>query len=718
MNNDQNNNSRNDLASERLQELSRRGLNAATGGAWNKVRNVPIVGAAAKRSEEKIADKLGNNRLVRKLNNNANGHERPNLGAKNSDDKTRSNNPKNGDIGSRNLRNSLANKGLNLLKSRKKKKQANDNNSNTSDNLNNNENTTSPLDDVIEKTKVRIKVKIIIYSAIILMCILIILAFFMAIFGVDIAQSIPSVGPMTYGTDNFTPTYAEGTKEYKDEINYYKKLKEISKSYENNYGEELKTNYIHAVLIYLYYNVDAGEISENGENIPIDYNKMSNMVDKVVSLMTPSENSKTIDYSKNGVFYNNLKNSNDIRNYYQKLLKEKDIDTILNEVFDLAKGLDDISYKDDTVVTSETNVSVKETKTENGKTTTTTKKVSMNEYLADAIYATSSSLSSESVKAYTIAYSTNVVSQNKNLTIDSNIASATTSLCSVSLGCSYDDAGNLVSGKGSQSSKNTIYQNGGYYYKLPLTNSEIFSLNTSINSVFGNVLVNSDGTYPTLDINKINGLGDSYQNILSNSYGNYSLKNIGEDSYILDGNYGIKLVKTEVIFYDQNDYQNSFCGLRNETIESSGCGITAMAMVASTYENNKKYDPIYMNSEATNKKMCGAGSGTLQSFFSSEASSMKYKYLGGSKYNKSLLNNVLKHLSAGHLVIARMGPSHFTGAGHYIVLGGVDPSTKKVYVYDPNNKDNSRWRKTGNGWYSFNDIIVKEAYNFYIIWKG
>ena len=92
--------------------------------------------------------------------------------------------------------------------------------------------------------------------------------------------------------------------------------------------------------------------------------------------------------------------------------------------------------------------------------------------------------------------------------------------------------------------------------------------------------------------------------------------------------------------------------------------------------------------------------------------------MGGSKYNKSLLNSVLKHLSEGHLVVVRIGSGHFTSGGHYMVLGGVDPETKKVYVYDPNNRSNQGYRKTGNGWYSFNDIIVKEAYNFYIIWKG
>jgi hypothetical protein len=59
----------------------------------------------------------------------------------------------------------------------------------------------------------------------------------------------------------------------------------------------------------------------------------------------------------------------------------------------------------------------------------------------------------------------------------------------------------------------------------------------------------------------------------------------------------------------------------------------------------------------------------------------------------------------------------FTSKGHYIVLGGVDPETKKVYVYDPNNRSNKSNRNTGNGWYSFNDVIVKEAWNFYIVWQ-
>ncbi len=717
-----NNSSNNDIASKRLQELSRNGLNMATHGAWNKVRNAPVIGAAARRGEEKMANKLADNKLGRKLANPTN-HQRPNLGVSNKENQTKPNNPKSNDVGSRNLQNSLANKAYNLWNNRKKKKK--DNNSSSSDNnSNNNQNDDSAgstMDDFLGQAKVRIKIKIIIYSAIIMIVLLLIFAFFMAIFGVDIVTTIPSVGPSTYGTDSFQSTYDKGSREYQDEINYYKKLQEVSKNYASSHGEELKINYIHATLIYIYYRVDVDERSDKGENIPIDYRKMTSMIDKIASLMVPENKNKNIDYEKNGEFYNNLKKSNDLKNYYAELLKEENLDSILDGIFDLAKGLEDITYHDDTVITEETKVTVTENKKQQtGKTEVKTKTLTINDYLASSIYASSDSqLSDEIIKAYTIAYSTNVVSQNKKLSIDSNTAITSNSLCDVKLGCSYDASGSLVSGPGNRNSQNTIYYNGGYYYKRPLTNTEITNLNKTINTVFGNVIVNQDGTYPTIDINKLGGTGSSYKDILANSYGSITLKNIGEDSYILDGSYGTQKVLTSVIFYDQGDYGNySFCGLSRETIKTSGCGVTSMAMVASTYENDKSYSPLMMNNEAKNKGLCAKGQGTYQAFFGKEAKALNYKYLNASKYRKQDLNLILKHLSLGHLVVVRMGPGHFTGGGHYMVLGGVDPETKKVYVYDPNNRSNSSWRKTGNGWYSFNDIIVKEAYNFYIIWKG
>lgn len=721
MNND--NGQKNDESAKKLQDTSRRGMNMATANSFNRVRNMSTGNRPIRQMDENVSEKLGNNQIVKnQLADRTNNiqrknisHERPNLGVQNKTDETKSSNLKNKDVGSRNLRNSLNNKAKNMWQQRHKKKERQE----ASDGESTSENETSsfnPLDEVAGAIKRRIKIKIIIYGTLIGIALLIAGTILMALFGVNIAQTVPAISPNNYETDNFQPTYEEGTEEYKDEINYYKKLKETVEKYENETGDELKLNYIHAPLIYLYYKIDNGEISSN-DNLAIDYKKMTEMIDVIVPLMTPSDESKTIDYEIDGDFYNNLKDSKEFKDYYEEVLKTKKIDELLDEIFNLAKELDEMVSVDDTVITTETTVTVTESSSNNK---TTTKTMSLNSYILGSLYANSVNINnSELVKAYTIAYSTNVVANNKSLTIDSNSASINGSTCSVEKGCSYDKNGNLVDGPGERSDKNTIFYNGKYYYKLPLTSSEISDLNTSVNSVFGNVLVKSDGTYPNLDITKLGGLGD-YKSILNSSYGSdYTIKNIGEDSYIVDGSYGTTMVKTNVIFYDQGDYaSNSFCGLKNETIKSSGCGVTSMAMVTSTYENNNKYNPIFMNQEAMNKKMCGAGSGTAQAFFGKEASSMNYKYLGGSKYNKNILNLVLQHLSKGHLVVVRMGPGHFTGGGHYMVLGGVDPSTKKVYVYDPNNKSNSNWRKTGNGWYSFNDIIVKEAYNFYIIWKG
>ena len=64
-----------------------------------------------------------------------------------------------------------------------------------------------------------------------------------------------------------------------------------------------------------------------------------------------------------------------------------------------------------------------------------------------------------------------------------------------------------------------------------------------------------------------------------------------------------------------------------------------------------------------------------------------------------------------------MGSGHFTNGGHYIVLSGVNDKGQ-VYVLDPNNKNNKSGKGTGNGWYDFNSIIVKESKTgFYAIIK-
>ena len=495
------------------------------------------------------------------------------------------------------------------------------------------------------------------------------------IFGA-ISLVAPFLIPKEISNSNVTSVVGAETQDNKEERAYYQKLVDKSSEYEKKCGQPLNTTYIHSALIYYYY------VSDDD----IDYNRMSNMIDTIVSLMT-NDDSCFIDYENDGEFYNNLKNSSEFANYYSKVINEgTSLDEILEEVFELSEAISVDEGGSSEFISD--NLVVK----------TTTGDISFKNYLAGVIYANApvgDLENSEKTKAYTVAYTTNILA-NANL-------NTTNQTIAVSNSINYCDLNSNCNGKGtiSETAKNSI--------------------KSSIDSVYGYILIDANG-----DINELNtetlssSSSNSYDKILKDIYKNYTLENIKENTYTDGVNYGSKKVLTSVIFYDQNDYKSvAFCGRSNASIKTSGCGVTAMAIVTSTYENSKSYDPISMMNQAYKWKYCGKGiSGTNAGFFKKEAKAMSYKYLHVGKTKKSDLNLVLSHLSQGHLVIVHIGAGHFTSGGHYMVVGGVDPETRKVYIYDPYNKANKSSRKTGNGWYSFNDIIAKEAFGFYIIWKG
>lgn len=720
--NDLNRGAHDDQAAQKLNNLAGQNRNNNYGRNPNRFRQNPFSRPASGLQKN---NKLGKSRD----NNLANNHQRPNLGMPTNDAKSQANdanttNPnalpnKKNDIGSRNLQNSLANRAKNAFRNKKKKKNkdSSDASNNSTDNNeessgNNSEKSAKEEAAIIRK---RIKmIKLISIGLALFAFVFTVLLIAEILTGGNALKSAPAASSQSYGTDEFESLTDEDNKYHDDEIKYYEKLKELDDG-------TININYVNALVLTLYYE-DAFEITnEELRELTggLDFAEMTKMAEKFAKII---KDIGSDDYAINGTIFNELKDNSIVQNYYKDVVENTSYEEILTRAFEMGEYFDAHEIVDDTVMSDETMVTVFEMIKDTGdKTETKSKRLSVSEYIVDSIYATSSSVkNSELVKAYTIAYSTNLVAENKNLSVNENNVNGSNTLCDVKLGCSYDERGNLVSGGGLQSSKNTFYYNGDYYYKLPLNETDITNLNNSVNSVFGNVLVNTDGTYPTLDIDKLNGLGDGYKAILTSSYGDLKFKNIGEDSYILDGSYGTKQVKTAVKFYDQNNYGSyNFCGKKNETIKTSGCGPTSMAIIVSTYENNSKYDPVYMMGEARKTGYCGGGiTGTSPGFFKKEANIMKYKYYQASKRSTKDLNLVLQHLSQGDLVIAHMGSGHFTSGGHYIVLGGVDPESKKVYVYDPYDKVNRSYRKTGNGWYSFNDIIVKEAFNFYIVWKG
>ena len=638
-------------------------------------------------------------------------------------------------------------------KEKEKEKEDESNDENKSEENDGNTEKENTLETEVRKRWKRFKIKVLLYAGSVSFILIFFVAFFFTLFGVNIAEAVPALGPNTYNTPNYQPTYEEGTKERVEEEKYLKKLDTVSKDYAKEHGEEIKQNYIHSVLIYKTYQTGMYETSNNEEDYKIDYNDFSKKIDDVTKLIEPSDSKKNISYERNGEFYNNLVESDFIKDYYKELIDAKSKENsnkstkeavveVVDEIFDFAKEIENFEYEDETVVTSETKVTVTPdigTKTDNSnktqnnnnsnkntKTETKTETMSYDDYLLSSVYTNVSDLSNtEMIKAYTIVSSTNMVASNKELSITSNNAVVTDSICSIKTGCSYDKNGKLINGPGLRSDKNTVYYNGAYFYRAPLSSKDQEDLSKTIKSVSGTVLVNSNGTYPSLNPTVISNANDTkdYKTILKAYGDSLKYREIGEDSYSSNDGFGSKTVLTKVIFYDQKDYSNSkFCGIKGYTIGGSGCGVTSMAIIASTYEKSTKYNPVYMNNMATSgfsSKMCGGGkTGTLLSFFGNMAKKLNYKYRSGGKTSQTTINLVKQHLAQGHLVIAKMGSGTFTNGGHYVVLGGINPKDKTVYVYDPNNRSNSGWRKTGNGWYSFSRVIVKEAHNFVIIWKG
>ena len=656
---------------------------------------------------------------------------------------------------SKRIKDNLANKARNSLlpkRFRKKKKDSSDSNTNQEADNNTNQENQSNVDSVDEDSlalaKKKIKIKIILWGGAALFLILFIMIVIIAISGGNAVFGSPFASYLTYGTDEYQAVSPKGSAQYQNEIEFYKKLRSLNADYQKDCNMDLNVNYIYASLIYYYYTVDTKKDSNTTLNV--DYGRMNKMVDHVADLMK-SDDACVIDVNVNGTFYNNLKNDTEFRNYYKELLKEYSIDEILTNIFALGSMIDISSDQvEDTFVSEDVNVNVSNVKTNEvintgsssssnnntGNTTNTTKKtntlnVSLKEYLLGITYASIKEAdinNPEKLKAYVVAHLTNIATKNTltNNTITINVSSDSDTLyCNPNKGCSYTIVNGkkvLQDGSGKREDGNNVFYRGEYYYLIPNATATT-NINNAINSVYGFVLVNNNGKSETVDLLKLQtATGDNYQNILTGIYQGLKVQNIGENTYTNSVNYGNKYVLTKASSYDQKDYNNIyFCHrkgkLSKNSIGYAGCGITAMAILASTYENSRKYDPIYMNEQAYATGNCGNSDGTYTGFYGTEARKLGYKYLHVGKKKTSDLNLVLSHLRDGHLIVTHVGNGIFTKNGHYLVLGGIDSANKKVYVYDPNNRSNKANRGTGSGWYSFNDI-VKQVKSFYIIWKG
>ena len=275
--------------------------------------------------------------------------------------------------------------------------------------------------------------------------------------------------------------------------------------------------------------------------------------------------------------------------------------------------------------------------------------------------------------------------------------------------------------------------NGASY--RPMNESEIALADEVINEVFGKVMVKSgittasfsgsvdaihasylDKCDPGTCFSHQDAINDarngmSYTEILKKYYSavNFDIIDITEGLYTTVP-FSNSTFNGNFVFYSQNDYGSvTFCGRSGRSIATSGCGVTSSAMVATSLTGNTQYNPTYMMNWAYRLKYCGQGiSGTSAGFFKVFANELGLNYNAVGKDGTNQVVNALK--SGNALVIAHMGPGHFTNGGHYIVLNGINEQGQ-VNVADPNSNRRS-------GYWDINTIANELRSNFYIISKG
>ena len=180
------------------------------------------------------------------------------------------------------------------------------------------------------------------------------------------------------------------------------------------------------------------------------------------------------------------------------------------------------------------------------------------------------------------------------------------------------------------------------------------------------------------------------------------------DSLVEDsGEYLFTNFKNKIYYFNQQDYDKEMYGTFG-TIKGYGCGPTAMAMVLSSFRN-ERISPVETTNWACSRGYC-TSEGTNNNFFSSIAKEYGL-VVDGKKKKKSEdnRNTVYESLSTGEtLVIISVGVGDFFKGGHYMLLAGFNGDN--IVVADPNSRD-----KTKAYTYEYLMSESTNPQNFYII---
>lgn len=155
---------------------------------------------------------------------------------------------------------------------------------------------------------------------------------------------------------------------------------------------------------------------------------------------------------------------------------------------------------------------------------------------------------------------------------------------------------------------------------------------------------------------------------------------------IRDGREYLTGGEQEFIYYNQTDEAWAEKKYGSDRLGGYGCGPVAMAMVVSSLTESDM-DPVLMAQHCVDHGYWAKKHGSYLSIVpgTAEDFGLTCTPLLPEETDADL---VLQYLLSGSLVVALMGPGHFTNGGHFIVLHGATLDGS-VLVADPANRERS-----------------------------
>ncbi len=139
-----------------------------------------------------------------------------------------------------------------------------------------------------------------------------------------------------------------------------------------------------------------------------------------------------------------------------------------------------------------------------------------------------------------------------------------------------------------------------------------------------------------------------------------------------------------ITYFCQGDEQWAELPFGSDTIGPYGCGPTAMAMAVSSM-TDQTVNPQEMAQRAVELGCWAKGHGSYHNIAGVIANDFE---LYCESFDGRDADSLVNALISGKLLVALMGPGHFTNGGHFILLRGVTLSGE-ILVADPNSRERS-----------------------------